>query len=260
MNISFSKYQGTGNDFILIDNRSKTFDDLTRAEIAKLCDRRFGVGADGLILLNSNSNSDFEMKNYNSDGGECSMCGNGARSLVQFAHDLGLQKENYVFHAIDGFHEAGIRDGLIHLKMQDVNQVTETPVGFVLDTGSPHLVRRTSDLMTFDVVTEGRRLRNSAMFMPGGINVNFVEAYHDQIFVRTYERGVEDETLSCGTGVIASALTSFDHAPGTHSVSVQARGGSLKVHFDKIKNDQYSNIWLIGPAQKTFAGSFELKR
>ena len=252
MSLHFSKYHGTGNDFILIDNRSGQVSDLTRAQIAKMCDRRFGIGGDGLILLNAHSQFDFEMKNYNSDGGECTMCGNGARTLVQFAHDLGIRKDHYRFLAIDGEHEAKLVNGQIHVKMQDVLQVTDTPLGHVLNTGSPHLICKTENLLTFDVVNEGRRLRNSPLFMPAGINVNFVEHFGKQIYVRTYERGVEDETLSCGTGVIAAALVSSGH-------HVETRGGHLEVKFQKTKGptgeDQYKEIWLIGPAQKTFEGS-----
>jgi len=270
--MKFSKYQGTGNDFVLIDNRDGSHDGLTRAQIARICDRRFGVGGDGLILLNrapgSNDSSaglDFAMKNYNSDGGECSMCGNGGRALVQFAHDLGIRKERYRFSASDGEHEAELLDGVVHLKMQNVAGIHETPVGFVLDTGSPHLVRSTSGLMTHDVVTEGRTLRNSAMFLPGGINVNFVEAIGgsdrpgSKIFVRTYERGVEDETLSCGTGVIAAAIvlgSPANSADGEHAVDVETRGGSLQVRFEK-SGGRYLNIRLIGPAQLAFRGEIQ---
>jgi len=264
MKLQFSKYQGTGNDFILIDNRKSEWSSLTRAQIAKLCDRRFGIGADGLILLNHHRDADFEMKNYNSDGGECSMCGNGARSLVQFAHHLGIRdrgiavKKPYQFAAIDGAHEAYFQDDKIHLKMQDVKEVRETPVGFFLNTGSPHLVTHRLNLMTYNVVEEGRKLRTSPMFMPGGVNVNFVESYGDKIFVRTYERGVEDETLSCGTGNIASALTAFPHPMGKHRVEVETRGGKLFVEFKKVSDEHYEEIWLIGPALKTFDGFVEI--
>ena len=259
MKLHFSKYHGTGNDFILVDNRQGEWSELTRAQIAGLCDRRFGIGADGLILLNAHSHFDFEMKNYNSDGGECSMCGNGARTLVQFAHDLGIHSDHYRFVAIDGEHEAKIDSGLIHIKMQNVRHINETPLGFVLDTGSPHLVRKAQNLMTFDLVGEGRKLRNSLLFMPAGINVNFVEQYGDKLFIRTYERGVEDETLSCGTGVIAAALVSSPHpSDKITEVQVETRGGPLRVSFKKTRAKKeeapYENIWLIGPAQKTFEG------
>jgi diaminopimelate epimerase len=276
MQLSFLKYQGTGNDFILVDNRDGKFSSLTRAQIAKICDRRFGVGADGLILLNAHPDYDFEMKNYNADGGECSMCGNGARTLVQFAQQLGLKprtnEATYRFWGSDGEHAAFVKNDLVHLKMKDVLEVQATPAGFVLNTGSPHLVCPTTQLMTHDVVTEGRKLRNSPMFMPGGINVNFVEAFGQQIFVRTYERGVEDETLSCGTGIIASAIIfraflsppqtsppnsgAFDSAfPHPILTQVETRGGHLQVQFTQ-KSSAFTDIWLIGPAQPTFAGTF----
>lgn len=256
MRIPFAKYQGTGNDFILIDNREQKFSDLTRAQIARLCDRRFGVGSDGLILLNAHPRFDFEMKNYNSDGGECSMCGNGGRSLVEFARTKGILKELYRFWAIDGEHEARVTQdsrgqSIVHLKMKDVRDVRDTPAGAMLDTGSPHLVCKTNQLMTFDVVTEGRKLRNSAMFMPAGINVNFVEDYGGKIFVRTYERGVEDETLSCGTGIIAAALV-------CSATEIETRGGMLHVQFTKKNETEFQNIWLMGPAQQTFEGVIEL--
>lgn len=258
MKLKFSKYQGTGNDFILIDNRDGSIQ-MTRAEIARLCNRRFGIGADGLILLQSSSTHDFEMKNYNSDGGECSMCGNGGRSLIRFAHDLGIKKDHYRFIAIDGEHEACVRGDQIELKMSPVKTLQQTPVGFALDTGSPHLIVKTKDLLSFEVVKEGRKLRNLSLFMPGGINVNFVESNSiNQIFIRTYERGVEDETLSCGTGAIAAALI--------HSVEnkvplaepqttfVQCQGGPLSIRFTRVSEQEFQDIWLIGDAVKTFEG------
>ncbi len=263
MKINFFKYQGTGNDFILLDNRKNEWSGLNRSMIAKLCDRRFGIGGDGLILLNAHPKYDFEMKNYNSDGGECSMCGNGARCLAQLAHDLQVPsrvKDHYHFLAIDGEHEASIHGNLIHLKMQNVDEINETPEGFVLNTGSPHLVCPATHLMTQDIVTQGRTLRNSPMFMPGGINVNFVQAYGKKIFVRTYERGVEDETLSCGTGIIAAAITAAQNqGPGVHEYEVHSRGGILQVRFEQSESDlqtqKWENIWLIGPAVLSFKGT-----
>lgn len=257
MNLEFHKYQGTGNDFILADNRKGQLANLSRAQISKICDRRFGVGGDGFILLNSHPEYDFEMKNYNSDGGECSMCGNGARTLVQFAYDLGLKKDHYRFLGSDGPHEARIQGATVAIKMADVSEITGTPVGSVLNTGSPHLVVFKKDVMTADIVPEGRKLRNSPMFMPGGVNVNFVESFvgqtPGQIFVRTYERGVEDETLSCGTGVIASAIV-MSQKQGLNRMKVQTRGGLLEVEFNKSTEALVDQIWLIGPAVKVFTG------
>jgi diaminopimelate epimerase len=252
--LPFTKFQSTGNDFILIDARipemrQKTLS-LSRSEIARICDRRFGVGGDGLILLLERDGYDFEMRNYNSDGGECTMCGNGARALVQFAHSIGIIRDHYRFIAIDGEHEAKIENGLIHVKMKDVESAVPTPAGPTFDTGSPHLIRMVDDLTDFPVVEEGRKLRNSTLFMPAGINVNFVEKAGDQVFIRTYERGVEDETLSCGTGVIAAALAISDRSG---EVSLRARGGALRVKFEK-QGHSYRNIWLIGPSIRTFEG------
>ncbi|MBS1960304.1 MAG: diaminopimelate epimerase [Bdellovibrionales bacterium] len=263
MNIEFHKYHGTGNDFILADNRKGELTHLSRSQISGICDRRFGVGGDGFILLNAHSDFDFEMKNYNSDGGECTMCGNGARTLIQFAADLGLKKDKYRFLGSDGPHDARFQSGphgigskglVIAIKMTDVQEITGTPVGSVLDTGSPHLVVATKDVMTAEIVPEGRKLRTSPMFMPAGVNVNFVESFdHDQIFVRTYERGVEDETLSCGTGVIAAAIV-MSQRIGPNRMNVQTRGGSLEVEFNKHSDGRVDNIWLVGPAVKVFTG------
>jgi diaminopimelate epimerase len=257
MTIQFSKYHGTGNDFILIDNRLGKFQ-LHRSQIAELCHRRYGVGADGLILLNSHPTLDFEMVNYNSDGGECTMCGNGGRTLVQFAFDVGIQKNHFRFLAIDGEHEAYLKSGLIELKMQNVFGFTETPVGTSLDTGSPHLVVPVSGLLDLDVVAAGRKLRNSSLFLPAGINVNFIEKRDELLFIRTYERGVEDETLSCGTGAIASAIVSCLESTQTgmnRVVAVQSPGGKLTIRFERKSETEFKNIWLVGEAKRSFTGS-----
>jgi diaminopimelate epimerase len=260
MKINFSKYQGTGNDFILIDNRSGSFK-ANEKQIEVLCNRRFGIGADGLILLNQHADYDFEMVTHNSDGRQSTMCGNGGRCLVQFAHSfLAKNEKNHSFRFVadDGEHEAKIESGLIYLKMQNVLNVRKDPLGFILDTGSPHLVYSVKNVDTIDVVNEGRALRNLTQFGADGININFVQIESTQLRVRTYERGVEDETLSCGTGIIASALTTIDHALGAHEIEVQARGGLLRVRFEKEKGPSYQNIWLIGPAQKSFEGTIEI--
>ena len=255
--IRFGKYQSTGNDFILIDNRDNKYR-FSRAEIARLCHRKFGVGADGLILLNPSQQFDFEMRNFNSDGGECSMCGNGGRALIQFARDLGILKDQYHFWAIDGEHLARFQEGLIELKMQSVSEVVETPVGPTLDTGSPHLVVEVSQLLQYEVVKEGRSLRNSPFFMPGGINANFYEIQHGRVFLRTYERGVEDETLSCGTGAIATAIITQRNAGiksgASIETSIHCQGGELTIRFTQKSNQFYDDIWLIGPSIKTFEG------
>ena len=260
MRVHFYKYQGTGNDFVIIDNRSKQFDALTKEQVYNLCHRRFGIGADGLMLLNAHNDYDFEMKYFNADGGESTMCGNGGRCLVKFAYDLGIVKSTYHFLAVDGPHEASVElDGTVSLKMNDVTSIQYFNDYFVLNTGSPHFVKMTDDVMRMDVFKEGRAIRNSEPFVKEGINVNFVEQLEavDRIIVRTYERGVEDETYSCGTGVTAAALVSYHNENGFNRVEVQTKGGYLSVDYDKL-GDSFSNIWLTGPALKVFEGEVVL--
>jgi diaminopimelate epimerase len=260
MKIQFAKYQGTGNDFVILDNRDKRYDGLTKKQIEFLCDRRFGIGADGLMLLNSHPTYHFEMKYYNSDGRESSMCGNGGRCLTKFANDVGLVLSDYRFIAIDGEHEASINtDGTVALKMGDVNDVKYDRGNYVLNTGSPHFVTMNSDVMHLDVFKKGREIRYSDPFREEGINVNFVQQTEetDRIIVRTYERGVEDETYSCGTGVTASALVCYHNDNGFNRVEVQTKGGELSVEYDKI-GEEYTNVWLNGPAIKVFEGTIEI--
>ena len=261
MKIHFFKYQGTGNDFIILDNRNWSYTSLTQQMVKHLCDRRFGIGADGLMLLNSKTGYDFDMKYYNADGREGSMCGNGGRCLVKFAHEMGIHKNNYIFSASDGDHVAEIEyDGTVNLKMLDVNGMKEEHGDFILDTGSPHYVKFVSDVMDYDVVHKGMEIRYSPEFTKSGINVNFVEQKEpDEIIVRTYERGVEDETLSCGTGVTASALVCYHNDIGYNDVTVITRGGKLVVKYDRLGDNKFNNIWLCGPAEKVFEGDFELK-
>lgn len=250
--MKFYKYQGTGNDFIMIDNRMLDFQLDTKA-IAQLCHRRFGIGADGLILLEKDPQADFKMVYYNADGSESTMCGNGGRCLVAFAHFLEIFKEKCTFSAIDGLHEAEIQDGIVKLKMIDVPDITTTEHYFVLNTGSPHYVEFTQNVKHLDVFQKGKEIRNSAPFATEGINVNFVEKItHNQIFVRTYERGVEDETYSCGTGVTASALAIMLHQ-NINEVEIQTLGGTLKVYAEKAGKG-FKNIWLEGPAKLVFTG------
>lgn len=260
MKIQFAKYQGTGNDFVILDNRDHKYDGLSKKQVEFLCDRRFGIGADGLMLLNTHANYDFEMKYYNSDGRESSMCGNGGRCLTRFAHDVGLVLSDYKFIAIDGKHEASINlDGTVALKMNDVHEVRRDHGNFILNTGSPHFVTLINDVMHLDVFKRGREIRYSDDFREEGINVNFVEQteFADKIIVRTYERGVEDETYSCGTGVTASALVCCHNDNGFNRVEVQTKGGELSVEYDRI-GDSYKNIWLNGPAVKVFEGAIEI--
>ncbi len=260
MQINFFKYQGTGNDFIILDNRTGLYDGLQTAQISRLCERRFGIGADGLMLLNASEGYDFAMKYFNADGRESSMCGNGGRCLVKFAFHCGLARSTYRFIAIDGEHEAEIdTQSMVRLKMRDVTAITPVNDDAVLDTGSPHYVKTVADLLSYDVYSKGKDIRYSNAFQPNGINVNFVEQQaDDEIMVRTFERGVEDETLSCGTGVTAAALVNYHHDIGFNQVQVTTRGGKLWVEFDRHEDGSYSDIWLCGPAEKVFQGAVSL--
>ncbi len=259
MQLHFHKYQGTGNDFIILDNRQWTFAALTMEKVRKLCDRRFGIGADGLMLLNPKAGYDFEMKYYNADGRESSMCGNGGRCMVRFAHEMGIHKSSYRFIAADGEHEADLDDAIISLKMKDVDGIVDYHGDYVLNTGSPHYVKMIGDVMDYDVFRKGMDIRYSSDFAKEGINVNFVEQKKDdEIIVRTYERGVEDETLACGTGVTASALVCYHNETGYNDVTVITRGGKLTVKYDRMENGSFRDIWLCGPAEKVYDGIIDL--
>lgn len=250
--MKFYKYQGTGNDFVMIDNRDLSFNK-DKNLIAQLCDRRFGIGGDGLILLENDEDTDFRMVYFNSDGGESTMCGNGGRCLVAFAHFLKIFDKKCTFNAIDGLHEAEINNGIVKLKMINVSEIQRDEDNFVLNTGSPHFVQYVSDIENFDVYFNGNKIRNSENYKKEGINVNFVEEISDnELFVRTYERGVEDETYSCGTGVTASAL-SYLQSKNIGEVKIKTLGGNLKVYAYKNENG-FSNIWLEGPAKQVFSG------
>lgn len=258
MTYDFVKYQGTGNDFVMIDDRSETFPRHDQALVARMCDRRFGIGADGLILLQNHPDFDFRMVYFNADGAEGSMCGNGGRCIVRFAHDLGLFSTHTRFMAVDGQHEATITDGLISLRMSNVQQIDTTPEYSFTNTGSPHVVREVADLANYDVVSIGRQLRYSDAFAPTGTNVNFVQIETDgTLFVRTYERGVEDETYSCGTGVTAVALVANRRSGMSSPVSIRTLGGYLSVAFQPAQAGGYELINLIGPAERVFEGKWE---
>ncbi len=258
MQLTFYKYQGTGNDFVILNNLAKEIR-LTTSQVRQLCDRRFGIGADGLMLLNPSQKYDFEMEYYNSDGRESTMCGNGGRCLVKFASHQGIRKNQYFFTAIDGVHEASIEfNGWVYLKMKDVQGIRKLSGDSVLDTGSPHYVRPSQDLRQMDVFKEGKAIRYSDKFKDDGINVNFVEEDSSGIFVRTYERGVENETLSCGTGVTAAALIYAHNELGFNRVDVTTLGGKLAVEFDKVGKETFENIWLCGPAEFVFSGTIEI--
>ena len=262
MKLQFYKYQGTGNDFVMIDNRRQVVSKNNTNLIKKLCDRKFGVGADGLILLEepTNAEEDFKMLYFNADGNQSSMCGNGGRCIVAFAEFLGIVKKNASFSAIDGFHEAVIENNLVGLKMMNVNdiQINANLPYIFLNTGSPHHVLFTENVDAVEVAKEGAAVRFSETYKAmGGTNVNFVEKLGDgTLKVRTYERGVEDETLSCGTGVTAVALAA--NAAGKISeteVKLSTSGGALSVSFEK-EQDGFRNIWLRGPAEQVFKGEF----
>ena len=258
MQSEFFKYQGTGNDFIIIDNFQGQIS-LTEERVKKLCNRRFGIGADGLMLLNKHEGYDFEMKYYNSDGKESTMCGNGGRCLVKFAYHNGMRKPSYRFMAIDGDHEATIElNGWVNLKMQNVTDVHYHFGDATLNTGSPHYVKHVSGIKNYNVYNEGREMRYSDRYAEKGINVNFVEPNGNGIYVRTYERGVEDETLSCGTGVTASALVNAHNDNGFNRIEVETPGGRLAVEFDKVDDEHFNNIWLCGPAEFVFKGLIEI--
>jgi len=260
MHLEFYKYQGTGNDFIIIDQYNKEAVELSQRQIKHLCNRHFGIGADGLMLLHKKDGYDFEMVYYNADGNQSTMCGNGGRCIVKLAHHIGIHKTKYHFVAVDGDHEAEIDiDNIVRLKMKDVDKVAHHGGYAILNTGSPHFVKFASDVKNIDVFDSGRTIRNSEAFIKEGINVNFVEELdEDSIYVRTYERGVEDETLSCGTGVTAAALVSAHNDNGFNTVDVKVPGGRLRVEFDKVDEQRFENIWLCGPAELVFKGTVEV--
>jgi diaminopimelate epimerase len=260
MTLCFSKYHGAGNDFIIIDNRNGEFIQDTGL-IHFLCHRQLGIGADGLILISNHISLDFSMKYFNADGKEGSMCGNGGRCILAYYFNNISSKKNLTFHAIDGEHHSEIinreiNQTIVRLQLFDVENVQQINEGFLLNTGSPHLVKFVENIEAIDVKALGKELRNSDLFSPHGVNVNFVEFQHDKLFVRTYERGVEDETLSCGTGVTASAIAA-SYFKNNSTFDIITRGGNLQVSFDKSGNS-YSNIWLTGPATFVYSGQIEI--
>jgi len=259
MLLNFYKYQGTGNDFVIIDNLQKVFPKDNVELVSFLCDRRFGIGGDGLILLENDKTTDFKMVYYNSDGRQSSMCGNGGRCIVAFANYLGIVDKNTSFMAVDGLHNATIENGIVSLEMQEVKEIKVKANSLFLNTGSPHHVQLVDGLKDFNVRKEGEKLRYG-VYGEQGSNINFVDqAGEDTFNVRTYERGVEDETLSCGTGVTAVALA-MHHSGKTNSNSVKivTPGGTLEVNF-KSKENGYNQIWLTGPAQLVFKGGINVE-
>ena len=260
MQLEFYKYQGTGNDFVMIDNRTNFFPKDNVKLIESLCDRRFGIGADGLILLENDVDTDFRMVYYNADGNESSMCGNGGRCLVAFAKQLSVIDSETVFIATDGLHNATVgEDDLVALQMIDVSQVEIHENYTFLNTGSPHHVEIVEDLANLNVKEVGAKIRYSDLYAPKGTNVNFVSKVDDSTFaLRTYERGVEDETLACGTGATAVAIAM--NATGQTdltNLNLNVEGGKLQVYFEK-EGTTYTNVFLKGPAKFVFKGSVDI--
>jgi diaminopimelate epimerase len=258
MLLHFYKYQGTGNDFVIIDNRDGSIQ-LSNKQVALLCDRHFGIGADGLMLLNKHHSYDFEMIYYNADGAPGTMCGNGGRCLTKFAFDKGIQPNKYSFIASDGEHEAVIdANGWVHLKMIDVQEISKLNEATVLNTGSPHYIKPVSGLSSYDVFTEGKKIRYNKTYNEKGINVNFVEWNENELFVRTYERGVENETFSCGTGVTAAAMAMSAETTGLQETKIRTLGGSLLIKFNKIDAQHFTDVWLCGPASFVYNGQITI--
>jgi diaminopimelate epimerase len=260
MNIPFYKYHGTGNDFVMIDNRSLFFPKENKEIVHHLCDRHFGIGADGLILLENDAISDFKMIYFNADGSESTMCGNGGRCIVSFAHFLKIFSHTTTFSAMDGLHYAEIKNDLISLQMIDVREVKMHPEYVFTNTGSPHHVQLVSNIADFPVFSEGKKIRTET-YGKDGANINFVEKIDEHTFkVRTYERGVENETLACGTGVTAVAIA-MHKTKNTYKKNIHLKvvGGELDVTFE-VENDLYKNVFLKGPATQVFKGTIDLQR
>jgi diaminopimelate epimerase len=254
--MKFYKYQGAGNDFVMIDNRKKVFNKENHQLVEKLCDRRFGIGADGLILIEDHKKYDFEMIYFNADGYQSSMCGNGGRCAVAFAENLGIIETKTRFLAIDGEHEAVIKnEDWVELKMSNVETVEVNDNHFVLDTGSPHYVAFVEDLNAIDIFEEGRAIRFNERFNERGINVNFAAKTAEGIEVATYERGVENETLACGTGVTACAIAYWIQNKTLTNIPIKVKGGDLSVNFKPSENNHFTNIWLCGGATFVFEGN-----
>lgn len=279
--LHFEKWQATGNDFIIADNRDGSLNRLSTDQIALLCHRKFGVGSDGFMYISQDPDYDFEMHYFNSDGRKAEMCGNGARSIIAFCHELGIISENTTFRAADGIHEGSVlSQDRYRIKMKDVSRIERisfadfdlneivplSPNAYYLNTGVPHLVLLTREPTDSQIVAQGRRIRFSERFHPDGTNVNFVHTDGRQLFVRTYERGVENETLSCGTGAVASALATRlqEVSPDEFRASVDrvsdihVKGGRLRVLFTQTGPENFEHIYLEGPAERVFKGQVRI--
>ena len=259
MEMEFHKYQGTGNDFIMMDDRDHRFDPYNLDLIGRLCHRKFGIGADGLILIRNKTGFDFEMVYFNADGTQ-SMCGNGARCAVAFSKFLGLLNDTCRFMASDGPHEAKFKEGQVELGMRPVQGIFKEGQDYFVNTGSPHHIRFVDEVKTFSVVKTGAQIRYSERYQPKGTNVNFVsQVSENEIYVRTYERGVENETLSCGTGVTACALV-FGELNSIKTVNIQTPGGKLMVSFTANPNGCFQDIMLLGAAEHVFSGKIGIPK
>jgi len=260
MILSFYKYQGAGNDFILLDNRAKKINNINPQQIKKLCNRNFGIGADGLMLLNQHEEFDFEMDYYNSDGSGGTMCGNGGRCIVAFAKQLGLVNKHTRFIASDGKHEATIDEsGTVKLRMIDVKTVNQKQNGFFINTGAPHHIEFANHVNDLNVFDRGKQIRYSSEYKENGTNVNFVQVTDKGIQIRTYERGVENETLACGTGAVASAISYYKkYAANSKNIKVQTLGGELQVSFND-NGSVFTDVYLSGPAKFVFRGQIDLE-
>ncbi len=260
MLIEFCKFHGAGNDFILIDNRDPNITKLKTEQIKYLCDRNFGIGADGLMLLKNHEKYDFEMDYFNSDGSRGEMCGNGARCIIAFAKKLGIIKTCTNFIAGDGTHEAIIDNtGEIKLKMVDVHKIENKSGNYFVNTGVPHHVIFDNDIAVLNVNKIGREIRYSEEYKIKGTNVNFVQPINNGIKIRTYERGVENETLACGTGAVASAISYYiKYKPDSQSINVKVLGGKLKVSFVE-NNNKFTKVYLTGPAKFVFEGQIDIE-
>ncbi|MDA9066225.1 diaminopimelate epimerase [Flavobacteriales bacterium] len=253
MKMNFYKYQGTGNDFVMIDNRQNKIDKSDLKLVAKLCDRKFGIGADGLILIENHPEVDFDMIYFNADGTK-SFCGNGSRCAIAFANYLGIIENKTTFNAIDGIHEATINGELIELKMGDVSNVEQGQDYFFIETGSPHYIQYTASVQEIDIVPTAHKVRYNERFKEKGTNVNFVQKVGETLEMRTYERGVEDETLSCGTGATAVAISGAIKHGLTSPVAIKVQGGDLQIKFNQISDNEFDNIWLIGKGEQVYSG------
>lgn len=254
----FFKYQGTGNDFIIFDGINNDYPRLSTEEIAKLCDRKFGIGADGLMILVPEKGVDFTMVYYNSDGKESSMCGNGGRCIAHLASLRQVSSSHAIFNAIDGLHHALIKDNLVKLQMKNDIAVAQNEVkDYVINTGSPHYIHFSNKADLNDVVAYGKSIRYNDTYQKEGINVNLVSYENGIVEIATYERGVEDETLSCGTGVTAAALAVHEKYNLPSPISIVTKGGILKVYFKKTEH-HFQEVYLEGPATLVFEGDINL--